>query len=102
MYLTVADRRQAVAELEEEGLSIQKTADVLGVHRDTVYEDRKAPAGNPIGQEAHAARNPTLALDDAASSALTAASLSGTSGTGLMSSVPDGLPTPDDANRNTP
>lgn len=62
--MSIADRQKAVAELDDEGLSAQKTADVLGVHRDTVYEDRKALVGNPASQGETPVGNPTLVFED--------------------------------------
>ena len=40
--LSIEDRRQAVAELTEAGLSSRQAADVLGVNRQTVMNDRHA------------------------------------------------------------
>lgn len=69
--LSVADRQKAVAELEDEGLSAPKTADVLGVDNETVYRDRRALASaNAEGPETDSSANAELALKDAESPTL--------------------------------
>jgi len=47
--LSIEDRRQAVAELTEAGLSSRQAADVLGVGRSTVARDQQA---GPFGPDA--------------------------------------------------
>lgn len=60
--LALQDRREAVRELTEQGMSTWDIGDVLGVNHDTVAEDRKALVGNPtIGPSAESepVGNPT-------------------------------------------
>lgn len=54
--LSILERREAVGELTEEGLSTREIGDVLGVNHDTVAEDRKKKAS--VGNPTDAAENP--------------------------------------------
>lgn len=48
--LSIEDRREAVAELSEEGHSQRKIADVLGVDQKTVSNDLRSPEENSSGE----------------------------------------------------
>jgi hypothetical protein len=52
--LSIPERREAVAELTEEGMSTREIGDVLGVNHDTVASDRRA-VGNPTEPESQPA-----------------------------------------------
>lgn len=73
--MSIPDRRDAVAELSEEGMSTREIGDVLGVDQSTVVRDAHASAGpdkfalqpEPEPEpDAHASAGPTPAEKDAA------------------------------------